>query len=114
MSTTHDVLRHDISRAALSVALIVCSGLWLVAACEYFATSGLQVDWSATPMFWMLTVVVTPAVCFAGCIMLAELRRRREFTMIEWWALASAFIPVTVGTLLSVWAVRVLFLMSGV
>jgi len=114
MSTTHNILRNQVSRAALSVALIVCSGLWLVAACQYYATSGLRVDWSATPLFWMLTVVITPTICFAGCLILVDQRKRQPFSLIEWWALMAAFLPVTLGTLLSVWAVKVLFWMSGI
>jgi len=113
MSTTHNMLRNQFSRAALSVALIVCSGLWLAAACEYYAASGFRMDWSATPLVWMLLVVVTPALCFAGCMILVDQRKRQPFALIEWWALAAAFLPVTLGTLLSVWSVKVLFLMSG-
>jgi len=113
MSTTHNIFRNQVSGAALSVALIVCSGLWHVAACDYFATSGFKVDWSATPLFWMLTVVITPAICFAGCTILVDWRKQRQLARIEWWALAAAFVPVTLGTLLSVWAVKVLLLMSG-
>ena len=115
MSTTHNIIHNQVSRAALSVALIICSGIWLAAASEYYATSGLNVDWSATPLFWMLAVVITPAICFAICMILAELRKRtrRQFDLIEWWALAAAFLPVTLGSLLSVWAVKVLFSMSG-
>lgn len=113
MSTTQNILRNQVSRAAVSVALIVCSGMWLAAACEYFATSGFKVDWSATPLFWMLTVVVTPTICFAGCMILAEQRKLRRFTLVEWWALTAALLPVTLGTLLSVWAVKVLLSMCG-
>ncbi|HLX68318.1 MAG TPA: hypothetical protein VKV04_01710 [Verrucomicrobiae bacterium] len=116
MSTTLHIRRNEVSRAALSVALIVCSGLWLAAACEYYATSGLKLDWSATPLFWMLAVVITPAICFAGCMILVDQlkRKRQEFTFIECWALVAAFLPVTLGSLLSVWAVKVLLTMSGV
>jgi hypothetical protein len=114
MSTTHCILRNQVSRVTVAVALIVCSGLWHAAACEYFATSGFKVDWSRTPLFWMLTVVLTPTICFAGGMILVELRKQQPFTLMEWWALAAAFLPVTLGTLLSIWAVKVLFSMSGV
>ncbi|MBI3413802.1 MAG: hypothetical protein HY043_00560 [Verrucomicrobia bacterium] len=114
MNTTHITSRHRVSTSALSIALLVCSGLWLLAACEYHATSGFKADWSATPLFWMLAVVLTPAICFTGGIILFDQRRQRSFGLIEWWALLAAFLPVTLGTLLSVWAVRTLFLMSGV
>ncbi len=116
MKTTHNIIRNQISTSALSMALITCSALWLAAACEYYATSGLRVDWSATPLLWMLTVVLTPAICFVGVMILVDKRRHKQkpFTLMEWWALAAAFLPVTLGSLLSVWAVKVLFLMSGV
>ncbi|HTI70279.1 MAG TPA: hypothetical protein VMF06_09945 [Candidatus Limnocylindria bacterium] len=95
------------------MALLAFSGLWLVAACEYHATSGFKPDWSATPLFWMLTVVLSPAICFAGSMILADQRRHTRFGLLEWWALTAAFLPETLGTLLSVWAVKVLFLMSA-
>jgi hypothetical protein len=112
MSTTFDFHRKQVS-GALSVALIVCSILWHAAACEYYATSGFRVDFSATPLIWMVIMMITPAVCFAGCMLLVEKRKLQPFAFIEWWALASAFLPVTLGSLLSVWAVKVLFSMSG-
>jgi hypothetical protein len=114
MSTTHNFPKHRVSTSAISIALLICSGLWLVAACEYNATSGFKADWSATPLLWMLTVVLTPAICFAGSMILVDQRKQRPFGLIEWWALMAAFLPVTLGTLLSVWAVRALFQMSGV
>ena len=114
MNTTHITSGHRVSTSALSIALLVCSGLWMLAASEYHATSGFKADWSATPLFWMLAVVLTPAICFAGGTILLDQRRQRPFGLIEWWALLAAFLPVTLGTLLSVWAVRALFLMSGI
>jgi hypothetical protein len=62
----------------------------------------------------MLTVTLTPAICFAGGMILVDARRRCQLGKIEWWALAAALLPVTLGSLLSYWAVRVLFTMSGV
>ena len=114
MKTTHIAARYRVSTSALSIALLVCSALWFLAACEYHATSGFKADWSATPLFWMLLVVLIPAVCFAGSMILVDQRRQRPLGLIEWWVLMAAFLPVTLGTLLSVWAVRALFLMSGV
>jgi len=115
MSTIHDIRRNQVSSAAISVALIACSGLWLVAVCEYYATSGFKADWSATPLFWMLAVLMTPTICFAGCMILVDLLRKRQaFTLMQRWALAAALLPVTLGSLLSVWAVKVLFWMGGV
>lgn len=114
MSHPRDTGQQPVSASALSITLLGFSGLWLVAACEYFATSGLKVDWSGTPLLWMLAVVLTPALCFACGLILADQHRRRPLGLVERWALVAAFLPVTAGTLLSVWAVRVLFSMSGV
>jgi len=47
-------------------------------------------------------------------MILVDQWKQQPFGLIEWWALAAAFLPVTLGTLLSVWAVKVLFSMSGV
>ena len=113
MNTTYNILRKRVSTSALSIALIICSGLWQVSACMYYSTSGLRGDWSATPLLWMLTVVVTPAICFAGGMILVDARNHSRFTLIEWWALVAIFLPVTAGTLLSFWAVKVLLAMSG-
>jgi hypothetical protein len=113
MNTTCDMPRKRVSTSALSIALIICSGLWQVSACIYYSTNGLRDDWSATPLLWMLAVVVTPAVCFTGGLILVDARKDSRFTVIEWWALVAIFLPVTVGTLLSVWAVKVLLGMSG-
>ena len=113
MSTTH-ILRNRVSTSALSIALISCSGLWHASACVYFATSGFRADWSATPLFWMLTVMVTPAICFAGGMILVDGRKHSQFSLTEWWGLTAIFLPVTVGTLLSVWAVKGLFAMGGI
>src|SRR3569833_307801 len=115
MNTTHDpILRGRVSTSALSIALIACSALWHLSACIYFATSGFRSDWSATPLLWMLTVPVTPAICFAGGLVLVDARKRCQLGKIEWWALAAALLPVTLGSFLSFWAVRVLLTMSGV
>ncbi len=61
----------------------------------------------------MLAVMVTPAVCFAGGMILVDARKHSRFTPIEWWALVAIFLPVTAGTWLSFWAVRGLFVMCG-
>jgi len=115
MNTTDDaILRGRVSTSALSIALIACSALWHVSACIYYATSGFRNDWSATPLLWMLTVTVTPAICFAGGMILIDARKHSKFTMVEYWALLAIFLPVTAGTLLSFWAVKVLLSMSGV
>ena len=114
MNTNRTFAGSLVPLSAVSIALLICSGFWYVGACEYYATSALNHDWSATPLFWTLIVMISPASCFACGMILMNARRHYRFTLIEWWALLSAFCPVTVGTLLAVWAVRVLFAMSGV
>ena len=113
MNPINDIPRKRISPTALSIALIICSGIWQVSACIYYSTSGLRSDWSATPLLWMLAVIVTPAICCAGGLIMFEARKQSRFTVIEWWAMVAIFLPVTLGTLLSVWAVKGLFGMSG-
>ena len=97
----------------LSLALIALSVVWHVSACAYFATSGLKADWSGTPQLWTLVAAVAPAVCFAGGMILVDARKRCQFGPVQWWALVALFLPVTVGSLLSFWIVRVLLAMSG-
>lgn len=113
MHAIYDIPRKQISTKALSIALIICSGLWQISACIYYLTSGLRTDWSGTPLPWMLAVIATPAVCFAGGMILVEARKHSRLAALERWAMAAIFMPVTMGTLLSVWAVTVLFRMSG-
>ncbi|MFO1461044.1 MAG: hypothetical protein U1G08_16770 [Verrucomicrobiota bacterium] len=108
------MIPNEVSPTGVSVALVFCSSLWLVSACEYYVTSGARRDWSATPLPWTLGAVITPAICFAGCLILLDWRRRRELTLMEQWALSAAILPVTLGSLLSVWIIRVLFSMAGV
>ena len=59
-------------------------------------------------------MMVTPAMCFAGGMILVNARKPFQFTLIESWALAAIFLPVTVGTLLCFWAVKILLTMSGI
>jgi hypothetical protein len=108
------IIRTRISTSAISISLIACSVFWQISACIYFATSGFKADWSATPLLWMLAVILTPAICFAMALLLINSRKPREFELIEWWALTAMFLPVTAGTLLSFWAVKVLLAMVGV
>lgn len=98
---------------ALSGTLLVCSAAWLVSACVYGATSAFQRDWSATPSFWMLLVMITPPICFTFGGLLLKARPRSQFSWVDRCALGAAFFPVTLGTLLTFWIVRVMFLMIG-
>jgi hypothetical protein len=113
MSTTPNLLRQRVSTAALALALIICAGLWLASAGVYYATSGFSGEWSATPLWWLLTALVTPAMCFAGGLMLVAARKPAQFSRLEWCGLAAIFLPVTVGTGLALWAVKGLLVMSG-
>ena len=114
MNSKYNISKSCVSTSALSIALLICSGLWLASACAYYATSAFKADWSATPLVWMLTLLVTPAVCFSIGIILIDTRRHSRFSRLVWSALLSALLPVSLGTLLAVWAVKVLFTMSGV
>jgi len=114
MNTILFAPRIRVTTSAVSIVMIVCSILWHASACIYYATSGFRDDWSATPLLWMLTVIVTPAICFGGGMILVDARKHAPFTLMQWWALTAIFLPVTLGTLLSFWAIKVLLTMSGV
>ena len=109
MSTTRSVIRNRVSASALSVVLLICSAVWFVGACVCYATSASKDDWSATPLFWMLIVMVAPAICFSICIELVNTRQQSRLSRFDWYALVAAFFPVILGSLLAVWAVKVLF-----
>lgn len=113
MNTTRNIVGYSPCREILAPALIACSVLWHISACIYFATTGLGLDWSGRPLFWMLALVVTPAICFAGAILMVSSRDRSRLTLVERWSLIAAFLPVTMGTLLAFWAIKVLLVMSG-
>ncbi len=72
-------------------------------------------DWSATPMIWVVAVVICPPLCFSGgCIVLDAMGRKPAApTLLNRWALLAAIMPATAGSLLAVWVVRVLLLMCG-
>ena len=114
MNATRNSIRNQVPQSALSVALLIGSALWFVGSLEYCTTSALRNDWSATPLVWMLIVMVTPAICFAIGMILVDSRKRTPFSRLDWCALLTGVFPVTLGTFLAVWALKVLFSMSGV
>jgi hypothetical protein len=113
MNEKNGLIRNGVSSSALPIGLLLCSAAWLVSAGAYYATSGFRNDWSATPLFCMLTVMVTPAISFAISMMIWGARQHSRFSPLESYALAAAVLPVTLGTVLAVWAVAGLFWMSG-
>lgn len=113
MHTKDEFGRQPLALSTVSIASIVCSSIWYISACVYYQANALRNDWSATSLVWMLAVIVTPAVCFTGGMILVDARRRQQLSLLDWWALAAAFLPVTLGTLLAVWATKVLFVMCG-
>jgi hypothetical protein len=91
----------QVSPAALAVALLICSALWLVGVCEMF-TSGSKDGWSSTPLFWMMILTVTPLLCIVIGAALVIIRKRSKFSSFEWWALFVAFFPVAAFTLVAI------------
>jgi hypothetical protein len=106
MNTIHNVIHRRVFPAALSIALLICSAAWFVAC---YATSAFKDDWSATPVFWMLILMMTPAICFAIAVDLVGSRQQSRLSWFDGCALVAAFSPVTLGSALAVWAVKVLF-----
>lgn len=90
MNTIHNVIRHCVFPAALAIALLICSAVWFVV-CARYATSAFQDDWSATPVFWMLILMVTPAICFAIAVDLVSSRQQSRLSWFDGCALAAAF-----------------------
>jgi hypothetical protein len=105
MSRAHELIRYGVSRSALSVALLVCSAAWFVGSYSCYKTIAFKGDWSATPIFWLLILLMTPAICFATCIVLVGAHRHSGFSRFDWSALLAAFFPVTLGTLLAGWVI---------
>lgn len=97
---------------ALSVALLVGSVCWLIGVVACYATSDSKDGWSQTPLLWLLTLIVTPSICFAIGVVLVNVCRRSRLSWLDWSALVAAFFPVTFGSFLSVLAVKAIFLES--
>jgi hypothetical protein len=109
MSIVNSVVRGRFSLSAVSIALLICSAVWFAGALKCYATNAVKNNWSATPLSWMLIVMVTPAICFASGMILVDGRKRSRFSRLEWCALVAGFFPVTIGTILVFWTVKVLF-----
>ena len=109
MKTIHGVIRRRVSPSAISIALIICSAIWLVGACEWSVTSASKHDWTVAPLFCMLVIMVTPAVCFSFSAVLLNAQQHSRISRLDRSALVTAVFPATLGNLLAVWAVKVLF-----
>jgi hypothetical protein len=109
MNTIHRVIRHRVSRSALSGALLICSAVWFAGAWVCYAASAFKDDWPAASFFWMLTLMVNPAVCFAIGVDLVNSRQQSRLSWFDGCALVAALFPVTLGSVLAVWTVKVLF-----
>ena len=109
MNTMHSVFAQRIPRWVLSSALLVCSGWWLASAGVYYAASGFKNDGAVTPPFWLLLLLVTPAVCFALALTMMEAGKIPRLSRLDAFALAGALFPVTLGTVLAIWVSNVLF-----
>ena len=102
MQTIHSVMRNRVSPLALSVPLLACSAIWFAGAGMSYATTTHTNDWSATPMFWMLILLVIPPTCFSLGTALVNTRRQTQLSRFDWCALAAACVPVTIGSVLAV------------
>jgi predicted membrane protein len=52
---------------------------------------------------------LTPSICFGIVVDLVNTRQQSRLSWFDWCALVAAFFSVTLGSLLAVWAVKVLF-----
>src|SRR5882724_700607 len=106
MKTTLGAVQYRISTEAVSIALLVVSAVWLVSVGAYYVTSGFRANWSATPLFWMLLLMVTPSICFCAGLILRDAHKRSPFSQLTWCAVAAGVLPVTLGTGFAFWAVK--------
>jgi hypothetical protein len=113
MKTIQSLVQSRIPTSAVAIAALISSTAWCLGAAIYCATTAWRHDWSATPLGWMLVVLVTPPVCFASGLLLVDARKHSRFSPFERYALAAIALPVTLGTLLAVWAVKILFTMTA-
>ena len=113
VNTRQNIFQNQISSRSLSIALFICSALWLVSACIYGLFSGFRADWSATPLFCVLAMMVTPSVCFGIVLILVDQRKCSPLRRVDWMALIIAVPPITVGTVLSILAAEGLLRMAG-
>ena len=113
MKRTVTVGHPNIPTAAVSIALLCASIIWLVSASVYYTTSAFSLNWAATPLPWVAVVILMPSICFATSLILVDLRKRAPLSRLDWCALGVAGLPVLVGTLLSIWAVVGLFRMAA-
>ncbi len=114
MKVILDARRSELSLPALSLALLMCSAAWFLAAFVYCSTTGFIPDWSSTPLVWMLLLMIAPPVCFSLVLLLVNTYRQAPVPRFCRCALLAAALPVTVGTMLTVWAVIGLFSMAGI
>ena len=109
MKTIHSFIRSGVSSQMLSIALLICSATWLVGAGEWYWTRASKHDWTAAPLDWMLIIILAPAVCFSFSIVLANTSKTSRISRLERCALVAAVFPITLGSLLAMWAVKMSF-----
>ena len=98
--------RNQVSPVVSSIALLICSAVWFAGA--WYASSSLG-KLETAPMSSLLIVLVMPASCFALSVVLLGTDIYSRLTLFTRFALYAAVLPVTLGTLFSVWTVRELF-----
>ena len=97
----HTGIHNRISPLALSVTLLICSALWFVSACEWYAHSCSKDGWSETPLLWMQVLAAAPIVCVIGGVALVIARRQSRLTWFDWCVLLVAFTIVVLSGFLA-------------
>ncbi|MBI1839332.1 MAG: hypothetical protein HYR88_00575 [Verrucomicrobia bacterium] len=106
MSTNPGVVRRAASPSVVPIALILSSAAWIVGVCACYASRRSTGDLSTIPLVWMLMVMIAPPSCFAFGMGLMGARKGSGLSLLDRWALRAAVLPVTVGTVLSIWAAK--------
>ncbi len=97
-----NIKRHQVSPQAISIALLIFSAVWFAGAGAWFVQSDSKDGWSATPLLWMLILMITPVPCLIGVIALIRARQGTRLTGLDRSALVAAFPVVILGALLLV------------
>jgi hypothetical protein len=103
MNTVH---RNQVSAVVLSIALLLCAAVWFAGA--WFASLSIG-ELETAPISSLMIVLVMPAVCFALGVVLLGTNAYSRFSLFTKIVTGTAVLPVTLGTLFSVWTIWELF-----
>lgn len=108
MSTMRHLSANRVPHASLTVPLLLCSAAWFAALSACFARGAFQGNWSSVPLGCLLVLTITPAVSFGLGMIVFDGRNTAPLSVFVRFTLAAASVPVTLGTVVAVWALKTL------